>query len=476
MSGDALPAAALSAAAPTPPAASSRERRLQMILHGPILPTLLRLGLPTIGVLLAQTVVTIAETYWTHFLGSAVQAGVALVFPLAALMTATSNAGIGGGVASAISRAIGAGRQDEADALLTHALVLALGFGLLFTAGAHLAAPLIYRAMGGTGDALAAALLFSGWFFAGAVPIWINNLTAAALRGAGEVRLPATVSLAGAGVVIALSPALIFGVGPLPRMGVAGAGLAVTCFSVGATVVLLAHVRRGRGALALRAVRLRWHLFRAILRVGLVSSFNAMLTNLTILLVTGAVGLFGVDALAGYGIASRLDWLLVPLLFGLGTAVVTAVGISTGAGHHARARRIAWTATLLAAIGAETIGLLAAIFPGAWLAPFTADPSVRATGAHYLHVVGPSYGALGGGLMLNFACQGQGRMRWPLVAALARFAVASGGGLLLAHLGAGLTGVFGAVAAGSVLFVVLNVAGMLMGARPLVGARADPVR
>ena len=201
-----------------------RAGRREAILSGPVLPTLLRLGLPTIGVLLAQTVVAIAETYWTSFLGIDAIAGVALVFPLTALMTAVSNGGIGGGVSAAVARAVGAGRGDEADALVAHALVLAIAFGVLFTTGAFAAGPALYRAMGGSGDALAAALRFSGWFFAGAVPIWAVNLIAAALRGAGEVRLPASVTLTGALVTILLSPALIFGVGPLPRMGVGGAG------------------------------------------------------------------------------------------------------------------------------------------------------------------------------------------------------------------------------------------------------------
>ena len=206
---------------------ASRAGRREAILSGPVLPTLLRLGLPTIGVLLAQTLVAVAETYWTSFLGTDAIAGVALVFPLTALMTAASNGGIGGGVSAAVARAVGAGRADEADALVAHALVLAIGFGALFTAGAYAAGPALYRAMGGSGDALGAAILFSGWFFAGAVLIRAVNLVAAALRGAGEVRLPASVTLAGALVTILLSPALIFGVGPLPRMGVGGAGLAV---------------------------------------------------------------------------------------------------------------------------------------------------------------------------------------------------------------------------------------------------------
>ncbi len=446
------------------PASSARDaqraERRAAVLHGPLLATLLRLGLPTIGVLLAQTVVSVAETYWTGFLGTDALAGVALVFPLPALMTAMSNGGIGGGVSSAVARASGAGRQDEADALVLHSLVLAVAFGLLFTIGALLAGPMLYRAMGGAGGALAAAVRFSGWFFIGAVPIWAVNLLAAALRGAGEVKLPATVTLVGAAVVIPLSPALIFGIGPLPRLGVGGAGLAVSLYYLGASLVLLRYFWRGDGVLALTAAPLRWANFRAILGVGSVSALGALMANMTILLVTAAVGVFGVGALAGYGIASRLDWLLIPLVFGLGSAVVTMVGASTGAGDHARARKVAWLAAVIALVPTECVGLLAAAFPSAWIGLFTADPAVLAAGAHYLRIVAPAYGAVGLGMVLYFACQGRARMLWPFLAGLARLLVAAGGGLILARRGEGISAVFAMVACGSLVYGALNALGM----------------
>ena len=441
-------------------AATLSDGRREAILFGPIMPTLLRLGLPMTVVLLAQMVVTIAETYWTSFLGTDVMAGMALVFPLPALMTAMSSGGIGGGVSAAVARANGAGEQHQANALVLHALVLAVLFGLAFTAAALLTGPTLYRAMGGAGGALAAALQFSAWFFAGSVPIWVVNLLAAALRGAGEVRLPATVTLIGALVVIFLSPALIFGIGPLPRMGIAGAGLAVGLYYTGAALVLLRYLVLGRGVLALRAVPLRWSMFRAILDVGAVAAVGTLTANLTILLVTGAIGVFGTDALAGYGIASRLDWLLIPLLFGLGSAVVTMVGASTGAGQHVRARRVAWVAALVATAATEAIGLIAAVFARCWIAAFTTDPAVVTVGARYVHIVGPCYGAVGLGLTLYFAGQGRARMWWPFLAGVARLAVAAGGGLLLAHYGGGIGMVFMAIAGGTLTYGAMNAFGM----------------
>ena len=113
-------------------------------------------------------------------------------------------------------------------------------------------------------------------------------------------------------------------------------------FNVVATIVLIWYMILSRSTPVLRRARFERRLFRDVLGVGLLSAVGTAQFNLTVLLVTGAVGVFGADALAGYGIASRLDYLLIPLLFGLGTAVVTMVGTNVGAGAVARARRIAW--------------------------------------------------------------------------------------------------------------------------------------
>lgn len=154
------------------------------VLAGAIAPTMLRLAWPTVVVLVVQTLVGVAETYFVSFLGTNALAGVALVFPVLMLMQMMSNGGIGGGVSSAVARALGAGRKDDADALVWHAIVLAAVSGLVFTAAAITGGPALYRTMGGTGPVLGAALTYSTIVFAGSIPIWIVALLSAALRAA----------------------------------------------------------------------------------------------------------------------------------------------------------------------------------------------------------------------------------------------------------------------------------------------------
>jgi putative MATE family efflux protein len=426
------------------------------LLTAPILPTLLKLALPTMTVLVAQTAVNIAEAYYVGFLGTDALAGAALVFPVFMLMTMMSNGGLGSGVASSVARAVGAGREQDANALLFHAIVLAVLVGALFTLAAELAGPLLYRALGGRGEALDAALQYSNLLFAGAIPVWVVNLQAAALRGAGNVKVPALVTLVGAIVMIPLSPLLIFGFGPIPRLGIGGAGVAFGLYYCGAMLFLLRYMASGRSGLVLNISTLRGSLFADILKVGLPTAFIALLTNLTVILVTGAVGLFGTTALAGYGIASRLDYIMIPLLFGVGTAALTMVGVNIGAGESARARRIGWISGAMGFLLTGTIGLFVAAFPLLWLHLFSHDADVVAEGVTYLRVVAPAYSLLGFGFVVGFAAQGAGRVLWLFIAISARILIAAGGGwIAVSYFGAGMLELAAMVTASIVAYAAI---------------------
>ncbi|MGV2052540.1 MATE family efflux transporter [Agrobacterium sp. 22-209-1] len=395
------------------------------ILHGAITPALFRLALPTVVVLVVQTFVGVAETYFVSFLGTEALAGVTLVFPVLMLMQMMSNGGIGGGVSSAVARALGANRHADADGLVWHAIVLATVFGAIFSVAAILLGPLLYRSMGGTGETLKAALIYSGIVFAGSIPIWITALLSAALRGASNVNVPALVIISGAFLLLVLSPPLIFGWGPFPQLGVAGGGAAVFIYYLIAALVLALYLRSSSSPLKLKIVPLQGRLFKDILGVGLPSAVGTIQVNLTVTFITAAVGHFGADAIAGFGIASRLDYLQIPIIFGLGTAIVTMVGINIGAGQIERARRVAWVGAGIAFGITQTIGILATLFPMIWMRLFTADPDVQELGSQYLQIVAPAYGAVGLGLALYFASQGLKRVLLPVLAGTVRMILAA---------------------------------------------------
>lgn len=419
--------------------------RRRFLLEAPIVPAIARLAAPTTLVLLIQILAGIAETWFISFQGISALAGGTLVFPCLMLMQMVSNGGLGAGVSSAVARAVGAGRRDDADALVLAAVVLGLVIGLVFTAGQFLGGRALYRLMGGSGEALEAALIYADLIFGAAALIWVVNLLAAALRASGSPEVPARISVIAMVVTLPLSPALIFGWGPFPAMGIAGAGLGLDIHYLLTLVMLVVHLRGPRSTLRLRLDfgRLKADQFRDILRVGGLGAIGAVVPNLSVVIITGTVGRFGPEALAGYGMASRIDYLITPLLFGIGTGVMAMVGTNLGAGLTDRVRQISWTGAWAGAGVAGVIGIAAAVFPEAWLGLFSRDPSVVAVGTGYLHTVGLFYAVTGFSMLLGMAGQGAGRAVWPLIGSLVRLIVgAFGGTVLVAGFGLGLQALF----------------------------------
>ena len=417
-------------------------------------------------VMLVQAAIGLVETYFIGKLGTDALAGVALVFPAVMLMQMMSAGAMGGGIASSVARALGGGRRDDADALALHALVIALGLGCAFMLAALGGGRWLYQAMGGSGPSLDAAVTYSNWVFAGAVLVWLFNSLAAVIRGTGNMALPAAVTCVGALIVIPLSPVLIFGWGPLPRLGIAGGALALLLYYVLGSVALAAYLWSGRSLVrpSLRAVRFRWPLFRDILSVGAMAALVTVSTNLTIMIGTALVGDFGPAAIAGYGTGSRIEYLLVPLVFGLGGPLVAMVGTNIGAGQRKRALRTAWIGAAIAAVLTEAIGLAAAAFPAAWLTLFDTNPAMLDAGSRYLRAVGPFYGMFGLALALYFASQGAGRLLWPLLANLTRLAIAALLGWLALRSTGDLSHVFFAQSLALVAFGLINAAAVAGGA------------
>jgi putative MATE family efflux protein len=382
---------------------------------------------------------------------------------------------MGGGISSAIARSLGARRRRDADALVLHAVLINLGLGLVCSVTILVCGRPFYAAMGGHGASLTAALAYSNVVFLGTPLLWLMNGLASVVRGTGNMLMPALVICGGVTLLIPLSPCLIFGIGPFPAMGIAGGGAALVAFYAGGTAVLAAYMLSGRGVVRFRWVALRWSLFREILRVGAVASLTSVQTNVTVAFATALAAGFGPAVVAGYGTGARLEYLLIPLVFGLGGPLVAMVGTNIGAGQRERALRAAWTGAALAFAMTETVGLAAAAYPDAWLGLFDHDPNMLAAGAAYLRVVGPFYGCFGLGLVLYFASQGAGKLLWPVMAGMARMVIAVGGGAIALHLTGSLYGLFIALALGLAAYGA-TIAGAVAGGAWFPRATLAPVR
>ncbi|CAN5659022.1 MATE family efflux transporter [soil metagenome] len=423
------------------------------MLHGPILATLAGMAWPNVLMMLAQSSTGLIETWFLSRLGTDALAGASLVVPVLMLMQNMSQGAMGGGISAAVARALGGGRDFEANRLVLQAVAINAALGLVFSALILALGPMLYRAMGGRAGALDAALVYSNVIALGLVLMWVMNALASVIRGTGNMIVPGVVICGGALLLVPLAPTLIFGLGPIPAMGIAGAGLALVIYYAAGVAVFTWYCVSGRCVVRLSKGRLEWRLMRQILSVGALATLNAFITNGLIAATTALVAAYaGIAALAGYGTAARLELLVLPIAFGIGAPLVAMVASNIGAGNQQRALRIALTGGAVAFLLAEIIGLAAAFWSTELMGLFGSDPDMIAVGGSYLHIVGPVFGFFGLGFTLYFASQGAGRLAWPLMSGAVRLLVAVGGGWLVLRLTGSVTGLFWACALAMVLY------------------------
>jgi Na+-driven multidrug efflux pump len=298
--------------------------------------------------------------------------------------------------------------------------------------------------------------------FAGNTVFWVMNALMSVIRGTGNMLVPALVTCGGVLLMLPLSPCLIFGLGPFPELGIAGSAVSLLAYYAVGTIFLAWYILAGRCVVKFERTPLRWQTFVAILSIGAAGTLVSLLINLTASVNNALVSaLGGAGGVAGYGTAARLEFLLIPLAFGLGGPLVAMVGTNIGAGNRQRARKIVLLGGAVAFGVTESIGISAALFPEGWLSLFTTDPTAIKVGGDYLRIVGPAFGFFGLGIGMYFALLGANLLFWPIVGAVLRSVIVIGGGALAALY-------FGSLHA---MFVVLALALVVSGTFPMLAVR-----
>jgi len=424
------------------------------LLTAPILPTLLRLAFPNTIAMFGSTLVAVAETSYIGRLGTEPLAGIALVFPFVMLTQMMSAGAMGGGVSSAISRALGAGNRERAAALALHAAMIGACAGLFFTVMMLGFGREFYALLGGRGGVLEQSMQYSQVLFSGAISIWLVNTLASVVRGTCDMRVPSATLIATAVLQIAVGGGFGLGLFGLPKLGMRGVATGqLTAFTLGA-MFLAWYLVSGRSRLKLNfaAFRFQRDMLVDILKVGAVSCLSPLQTVLTILIFTKILATFGTETLAGYGMGSRLEFLLTPIAFAFGVSSVPMVGMAIGAGLVTRARRVAWTAGIAAGLTVGLVGLVIAIEPVLWVSLFTGDPGVTAAAYSYFALAGPAFGFFGVGACLYFAAQGAAKVGGPVLAGTGRLLLVGVGGWWLVSSGAPAWSLFALVAAAMVVY------------------------
>ena len=401
---------------------------------------------PTTVLSLLQAAALLVETVVAARLGRSALAGYAVVLPFALLLGQMSAGAMGGGVVSAIARALGARKPEEASAMVLHALTIAMLFAAAFILAMVVFPRPILTAIGGPEAAAEGVPYAIALFGAGAIPAWLANTLASVLRGAGKHGLAARIN----SLAWLVFPPLGWALAEPAGLGLVGLGLGFGIAMWGAAVAMGWVVATGAAGFrpSLR-VPFQAAIFRRILAVGAVACALAMVANLTTILVTAQLKDYGPAAVAAYGVSARLEFLMIPLAFGVGSALTALVGRAVGGGDWDLARRTAWVGAGMAFAVCAVVGLSVALAPGAFAGFFASDAEVQGIAALALAYIAPAFAGFGLGMAMYFAAMGAGRMRYPVMAGLSRLVIAVIGGAFLADtLGWGLAGHFMGVALG----------------------------
>lgn len=420
----------------------------QFLLEADVPKVLWRFATPNVIAVATMTAVTFADAWYVGQLGTAALASLALAFPFLTLMQMMAGGAIGGGTTSAVARAFGAGDIERAESTAWHAVLIALVISGVYMIVLGLFPRPVFALLGGEGAALDGAVIYARIVFGGAASSFFIFIISAILRGTGDTVTPARTITTASLVQVVLSGALTLGWFGLPSLGIAGAATAWVLCQGAAAAYLTIFLFRGKGRIRLFPQATRWAPIRDIMAVGGLGLLHSFCLAMTVAVVTGYVGRYGTEALAGYGLGARLELMLVPIAFGVGAALTAAVGVNVGANQYARARRIAWAGGGVVMALTGLLGIVAALEPGLWLDLFTEDPRAYEFGAQYLVVAAPFYGLFGLGQSFYFASQGTGRMALPVSVTVFRFITVATLGALILLAGLDITWLFAAVAVG----------------------------
>ena len=443
------------------------DKRTEQLLRDPVFPLLIKMSAPNTVAFLINAFVVLVEFWFIGQLGLIPLAAITLAFPAIMLTQQMAFGALGGAVSSSISRSLGANNIDKAEKLLWHSLYISFLGALVFFLVFLFFGEWLLITLGGSSDLLQESLAYCLVYLSGGLVVWLSGSLTAALRGMGDMQFPAKLTVVCAGIQVFLSSGFILGWFGFPKLGLVGSAWSMIITSSFMAVACVIKLLSAKSPINLKIQKITCekNLFEDIFSVALPASLSPIFTVGTVLVLTGLIGQFGTSAIAGYGIGSRVEFLLIPIVFSIGTAMTTMVGTNIGANNIDRAERIGMIGATSAGLLSGVIGLILALTPDIWIRVFTADQETLMVTKQYIQILGVCYLFQGFGLSLYFASQGANAMKWPIVITALRFVVFTVAALVSVYwLSTGIAGIFYSSAGAMILFGVLMVVALKKGA------------
>ncbi|HMO51973.1 MAG TPA: MATE family efflux transporter [Kiritimatiellia bacterium] len=359
------------------------------LLTEPVPRLVLRLAIPASVGYFFNTLYNLIDTWFAGSLSTEALAALGMSFPVFFVVIAVAS-GLSTGVSALLANALGAGRHEEARTLGTQAITFTLLASAVVTCGGALGAGPVFRALGAAPEVAHLATRYMVIIFSGSVFFNVNHVMNACLVARGDTTTYRNVLIAGVGLNAILDPWFIYGGFGLPALGFDGIALSTVMIQAAACGYLYRCARRRQAVAAFAPgnLRLSAEAAGAIFRQSGPAMINMMTIGLGILILTYFVNEHGTAAVAAYGLATRIEQLVLLPAIGLNLAVLAIVGQNNGAGRPDRIRETMRAALRYGLYVLIPGFLLLVVWPDKSLALFTDDPDVQAIGVQYLRMAG----------------------------------------------------------------------------------------
>jgi putative MATE family efflux protein len=367
------------------------------------------LAVPMVVEMAMESIFAVADVFWVARLGADAVATVGLTESMMTLIY-TAAMGLSIGATALVARRTGEHDREGASLAAGQSILL----GLFAAAGiALLAAPFsadLLRIMGGSEELIQSGVGFTRIMLGGNVTVLLLFLLNAVFRGAGDAAIAMRVLVLGNALNIVLGPCFIFGLGPFPEMGVAGAAVATNIGRGTAVLYQIATLVRGGGRVhvGLRHLRFDFKTMRTVVRLSGLGTVQILIGTASYIGLVRIISVFGSGALAGYTIGIRIIIFALLPAFGISNAAATMVGQNLGAGRPDRAEQAVWTAARYNMIFLGSVGLVFLIGAPFITARFTSDPLVHPYASSCLRIVSLGFVFYACGMVLTSSFNGAG--------------------------------------------------------------------
>ena len=380
------------------------------LTEGPIGQHLVNMTVPVLFGITTMMAQGLIDTWFLGMVGDRELAAFSFGFPI--LMIVTSVAiGLGAGTSSVVARAIGSGDLRRARRLASDSLILSFLITFTICMIGILTINPLFLLLGAPESMLPMIRSFMTILYSGVPFIVVGMVGMASMRATGDTRLPSALMVIAAVLNVALDPIFIFGLGPIPRMGLDGAAMAAL---MARAVVFFGTIYLMRTKLNMLSfnkpdpaeLRKSW---ADILHVGIPAAGTNVIVPLGAALVTAMIARFGPDAVAGFGVASRLESMMLVIYYAMSSIIGPFVGQNYSAGRERRILRALWLCTVFCLGSGLVIAGVLALFSGYLPTLFSQNPDVNEVTQQFLWIVPISYGTYGMVMVMNASFNGLGK-------------------------------------------------------------------